>query len=227
MLNVVSWNCNQNFKTKFQLLRKNLDIYVIQESEKLDSDFFTGYSSHWTGKSNNKGLAVLTKNDSKLAEIYDDSKFKYVLPVEIGSLRLLAVWLFNHRIKDGEPYESGYFIDAFKYYKEWLIEGKETLVIGDFNNSIIWDKENKKNNWCEIVALLREIGLESAYHSVSGEPFGVETKNTYFMHKDSQKKYHIDYVFKKRNILSKIDLEEFKSFSEYSDHVPIYAYLEI
>ena len=66
MFEVVSWNCNQKFGSKYINLKQDLDIYVIQECEKKPIPNFGEYTNHWCGINPNKGLSVLTKEKSKL-----------------------------------------------------------------------------------------------------------------------------------------------------------------
>lgn len=227
MFEVVSWNCNQKFSKKYMNLKQDLDVYVIQECERASIPTFKEYTNHWCGINQNKGLSVFTKERSKLSSKYLHSKFKYALPIELKQIRILAVWFFNHRVRADEPFESGYFVDALNFYKEWLVDSKYKLIIGDFNNSAVWDSDYKKNNsWREIKDCLGNIGMNSTYHSFVKEDFGSESMNTFYLHKNNKNAYHIDYIFKDESVYSSCAIGDYEYFKKASDHVPIYGALD-
>ena len=57
----------------------------------------------------------------------------------------------------------------------WLGEGR-SIVAGDFNNSVIWDKAGGRYNFADINYLLGRLGLESAYHAHTAESPGQESQ---------------------------------------------------
>ena len=66
-MKILTWNCNQGISNDFSAIKDfDADVVIIQECEKLDKNSLEGYSSHWIGNNDRKGLAVLTKKKSEL-----------------------------------------------------------------------------------------------------------------------------------------------------------------
>ena len=74
-MRLITWNCNVNFKKKFELLHSlSPDIAIIQECEKLDLNYFPNCQYFWCGKNEDKSMAVLIFNRSaKIDSIYNDN----------------------------------------------------------------------------------------------------------------------------------------------------------
>jgi len=65
-MKILTWNCNQGIGNDFSAIKEfDADVVIIQECEKLDKNSFEGYSSHWIGTNDRKGLAVLTRAKSE------------------------------------------------------------------------------------------------------------------------------------------------------------------
>ncbi len=92
---------------------------------------------------------------------------------------------------------------------------------GDFNNSIIWDRPNNKNNFENINAQLENLGFASVYHSNTSDEFGYEKNATFFHTKNKDKKYHIDYLFLRSIEYKSLNIGKFSEWIKLSDHVPI------
>ena len=135
---------------------------------------------------------------------------------------MLAVWAYNHRaIKFGNEL-SGNTIDAINYYKDWLDNDYKACIFGgDFNNSPIWDKRNKPNNFFNINQELEKLGFKSSYHYLSKDTFGKESKPTFFHTKNQLKSYHIDYLYLKNLLAKSLDIGNYNDWIKLSDHVPM------
>ena len=94
-------------------------------------------------------------------------------------------------------------------------------MVGDFNNSIIWDKGSNKNNFYQINAKLKSLGFLSNYHELNNMKFGKESAATFFHTKKESKPYHIDYIYSKGLKPSKLKVGSYKNWIEHSDHVPL------
>ena len=222
-MKILSWNCNLKFAKKYENLESiDADILIIQECEKLKEDYFPNGKFLWTGRLENKGLGVLIKNKSaSLDPIYNPNLINF-LPIQSDEIRILGVWAYNHRAVKFGTNVSGNTIDALDYYGEWLTEGFHPCIFGgDFNNSPMWDKKNKPNNFQNINHTLNSFGFKSAYHSTTGDDFGVETQATLFHTKNESKKYHIDYLYLKSLEVKSLEIGSYEDWIEYSDHVPI------
>ncbi|MDA7856357.1 endonuclease/exonuclease/phosphatase family protein [Gammaproteobacteria bacterium] len=226
-MKIISWNCNLKFAKKFEAIEGfKPDICFIQECEDLPIDFFPGYQYFWTGRNDKKGLGILTKDKTASVNKNHNSKLINFLPVNSHGMNLLGVWAYNHRAARFGSGFNGNTIDAIGFYRSWLKESDQALVAGDFNNSVIWDKPNNRNNFVEINSELNKIGLKSAYHNLTGEVFGEEAKGTLFHTKKESKKYHIDYIYTKAPDCEKLDIGLYADWIKLSDHVPLFVNLK-
>jgi len=225
-MKVLSWNCNLAFRNNFELIRLfDSDVIVIQECEKLSPDEFEGYQAHWIGMNTSKGLAVITKSKSSFERDLFREDLIYFLPVSFGETAILGVWAFNTRASKKVLNGSGLVLDAVAHYEDWLKDHKKIVIAGDFNNAPLWDKPRSNNNFVDINLRLKEIGLESTYHTFSNETIGEESSFTHFHQKNPLKKFHIDYIYSNSKNVKSFGIGEFAKWRAYSDHVPIYAEL--
>jgi len=68
-MKIITWNCNLNFSKKFENLEAfDSDIIIIQECERLKTDFFPNHNFFWTGRIESKGLGVQFSFPKKLIE---------------------------------------------------------------------------------------------------------------------------------------------------------------
>lgn len=217
-MKIISWNCRGKFREKFPIIQKeNADIYVIQECENPDKyqELFSKFLSNyiWYGEKDSKGLGIFVKPNVKM-ELNDWPVYclRHFISVKINdSIDLLGVWASSPYIEEYYIYQT---INIDKY-------NENTLIIGDFNSNAIWDKDHGKRNHSAVVAELKRKNIVSAYHYITGEQEGQETRSTFCLYKHNDKKYHIDYCF-----LNPIHLKEFLIFDSeewlrYSDHMPI------
>ena len=117
---------------------------------------------------------------------------------------------------------SGETTRAIDYYKRWLSDTDLPCVFGgDFNNSLIWDRTNKGNNFLDINTQLESLGFVSAYQKNTDEGFGAEDTATFFQTKAKSKKYHIDYLYVRSLKVSSVGVGNYEDWIKLSDHVPI------
>ena len=225
-MKIVSWNCNLKLCEKFDLLTEiQPDIAVVQECEKLPSDYFPGANYVWVGHNTSKGLGVLSfVGKAKIHPSYNP-KFAHFMPFMSPIGNILAVWAFNHRASKAiGPEAIGEPGRAFHYYQRFLRHSEMLAVAGDFNNSIVWDKKNGRNNFSSISTSLERLGYRSSYHSYTGECLGKETSATLFHTKNEKRPFHIDYVYSPYRPLH-IDIGRPEKWLQYSDHMPLQAEL--
>jgi hypothetical protein len=222
-MRLITWNCCRGSYAKKAPLLDALraDIAVIQECAKpaCESD-----TCLWVGDNPRQGIAIQAAPPYRLRRLPElDGVPKYVVPISVvGPLEftLFAVWS-----KNNVPYryiES--VVKAVEMYRG-LIIASPTVLIGDLNSNCIWDSEHPaERNHSALVALLRNLGLASAYHSFHGEAHGCETKPTFYFLWKEDRPYHIDYCFIPESWLNKIrqvEIGEFEKWKAHSDHRPL------
>jgi exonuclease III len=188
-MRVVVWNCRQGLGRKMAVLDQlDADIVVIPEC---GSNALPDGRSVWVGRNPHKGLGVISRSNkpSIVGNGYDES-LRWFLPIQFENSRvkLFAAWAFNHR--DGLNRYST-LSEAVRRY-EGFLAGRETIIAGDMNDNVIWDKAGREG-FRETVEQLRDLGYTSAYHSFFDEAFGRETRPTY--RHSTGLGYHIDYCF--------------------------------
>ncbi len=222
-MKIVTWNCNLNFAKKYEHIESmDADVCIIQECEKLKEDYFPNSKFFWTGRIENKGLGVLVKNGSASLDPSHNSNLINFLPIRSDNLKILGVWAYNHRAKKFGDNVSGETIQAIEFYKEWLVDADLPCVFGgDFNNSVIWDRPNNKNNFQNINTQLEGLGFASAYHTNTEDDFGCEESATFYHTKQESKKYHIDYLYVRSMESICIELGKYEDWIKLSDHSPL------
>ena len=243
-MKIITWNCNGAFRKKLAEIDKlNADILVIQECE----DPATSTKSYrdwageylWVGESSKKGLGLFPKNGHNISRLEWNGNFsisciksnspslkwrteslRLFLPFSINdNINVLAVWT-----KGSESEAFGYMGQFWKYlqiHKNELSKVKQ-IIIGDFNSNKIWDKSDRWWNHTDVVNELKDIGLNSLYHHFHKEEQGFETIPTFFLHRNENKPYHIDYAFVSNEYLgSKLNVGKKNIWLSQSDHMPI------
>ena len=228
-MKIVTWNCNLNFAKKYEHIESiDADVCIIQECEKLKEDYFPNSKFFWTGRIENKGLGVLVKNGSASLGSSHNPDLINFLPIRSDNLKILGVWAYNHRAKKFGDNVSGETIQAIEFYKEWLVDVDLPCVFGgDFNNSVIWDRPNNKNNFQNINTQLEGLGFASAYHTNTEDDFGCEESATFYHTKQESKKYHIDYLYVRSMESICIELGKYEDWIKLSDHSPLIVELSI
>lgn len=226
-MRIVSWNCNGALRKKRHLLDDlRADILVVQECEN-PAQHQDAHYKHWagnylwTGDNKNKGLGVFAKSEVQLEPLdLEAGRLQLFLPCRVGEITLLAVWTKEA----GSP--------TFKYigqlYK-WLqlhkaqIAKHRAIVIGDLNSNTCWDAWDRWWNHSDVVKELADIGLHSLYHAQTGQSQGSEAKPTFFLHRNLEKPYHIDYAFLSEMLKASAQLTigATEHWLEYSDHLPL------
>jgi len=92
---------------------------------------------------------------------------------------------------------------------------------GDLNNSLIWDRPDKGNNFFDINTQLKSLGFVSAYHKSTNEDFGAEDTATFYQTKAKLKKYHIGYLYLRSLKVNSVGVGNYEDWIKLSDHVPI------
>jgi exonuclease III len=218
-------------KASFILTHKP-DILIIVECEHPDKLLYKGDTprpkdSLWFGENQHKGLAIFSYGDYrfKVLENHNDN-FKMIIPIGVtgGHLdfNLFLIWAYNPNDMDGRYITQVW--KAITYYDE-LLTKKPTMFIGDFNSNTIWDyKKHRLGSHSAVVKQLENKGIFSTYHTYHNQTQGTEQHPTFYMYRNKNKPYHIDYCFVSKELLDKVSSVEIGNFDEwikYSDHVPV------
>jgi len=231
-LRIVTWNCNGALRKKWSRLAElEADVYVVQECEdpcQTNDVAYTGWCCNhlWTGTHKNKGIGVFASGDLTLQAIpLDSGRLELFLPCVVnGDWPLLATWT-----KKANSPNFGYIGQLWKFlqvHKAFLTHPR-AMLIGDLNSNTQWDQWDRWWNHSDVVRELSELGLESCYHLYFAEAQGKETRPTFFLHRNAEKPYHIDYGFTGRQwAVRQVEVGTNSDWLADSDHLPLVFDLE-
>ncbi|MCB8746552.1 endonuclease/exonuclease/phosphatase family protein [Rhodoferax sp. U2-2l] len=231
-LRIVTWNCNGALRKKWgRLSTFKADVYVVQECEDPcqanDAAYTAWCGNHlWTGTHKNKGIGVFASSHLTLQAIpLDLGRLELFLPCIVNSdWPLLATWT-----KKANSPNFGYIGQLWKFlqvHRPFLAHPR-AMLIGDLNSNTQWDQWDRWWNHSDVVRELSELGLESCYHRHYSEVQGKETRPTFFLHRNAEKPYHIDYGFTGRQwTVRKVEVGANSDWLTESDHLPLAFDLE-
>jgi hypothetical protein len=215
------------------LIEYEADLYVIQECE--NPDFISNKKDEyklltkncvWTGNNKNKGLGVFAIDSYSINKMnwnnrYRGRELQWFLPITFDNkYKIIAVWN-HHADAEAFPY-IGQFWLYLQNNKEFFAN---SIICGDFNSNSIWDKWDRWWNHSDCVKELYELGIYSVYHHIHGVDQGAEPQKTFYLHRNPEKGYHIDYFFADskfvQNGQNRLEFGQFAFWKEFSDHVPI------
>jgi exodeoxyribonuclease III len=114
-----------------------------------------------------------------------------------------------------------------RIYQQFIKESP-TVIAGDFNDNVRWDRPTKRNNHGVDVSELTDLGLRSAYHYARAVEQGFEPEPTIYWRnrKIDGPRYHIDYCFVPEKWTKSISAVTVGLFEDWvgvrlSDHVPL------
>ena len=158
-----------------------------------------------------------------------DPSITYAIPVRVRGpeiVNVLAVWAHHGKTSYASAMQGPTQL-AVHRYRRFLREGP-SVVIGDINNHVRWDRPRKVNNHANLVSQLEALGLVSAYHHFHAVPQGGELHPTLYWRDRTEDgpTYHIDYAFMPRassHLLRSVTVGTFDAWigSGLSDHVPL------
>ncbi len=237
MLKVITWNCNMAFRKKSKFIEAyKPDILIVPECEhpdklKFDKESIQPNAIFWYGTNVNKGLGVFSFTDYKISLLkFHEAEFKLIIPLKItngeATYNIFAIWANN-------PQDHGYqyvgqIWKALNHYQN-RIKKTNTLLIGDFNSNSMWDKPRREGNHTTVVNILAEKGIESVYHKYFDQKQGIEQHPTFYLYKNKNKPYHLDYCFVSKDLmgkLKKVEVGEYEHWIKTSDHVPLIVEFE-
>lgn len=235
-MRLVTWNVGMSLARKgaaVQNLRP--DIAVLQEVSSKD---IAGFSeSCWVGNLKNKGLGAIGLNGFQIRRHAEwNPKIEFVVPIEVSGpveFLLIAVWAMHGRAvqRIEERPTRWQLLQALDAYAP-LIRSRPTVVAGDFNNAVQWDRPGKASNHSLAVEKFQDLGLVSAYHAHRGVEQGHEPEPTLYWTWNQDARYHIDYVWLPKDWLAALRAVEVGDFATWvggrlSDHVPVLVDIDI
>lgn len=229
-MKIVTWNCNGALRKKFESIEKlDADIYIIQECEdpaRAKNKNYTEWADNylWIGDTKNKGLAIFAKSNISLNKLdwsntFRDHSVKYFLPCIVNDdFQLLGVWTHMNNSPN-----FGYMGQFWKYLQTNFELFDKIIIAGDFNSNAIWDQWDRWWNHSDVVKILEGKNIKSVYHLNTGEAQGKESVPTFYLQKNEEKPYHIDYFFVSSGFhtLKDFKIEKYVNWMEFSDHVPL------
>jgi hypothetical protein len=235
-LRLVEWNVAMSLHTKAHMLAAlQPTVAILPESahpdrtgRALEAIGATPGQWQWIGSNPNKGLLAVAFGGWSLQvdERYDPG-YQWVMPLHLTGprrIRVLAVWDMNHR---GKGHDAARRLGACRasmdHYEDFLAGDSDlTLISGDFNNSVFWDKPTKGTKFSDFMDRLESRGMVSAYHFHNQCERGTEPDPTLWWTRNSEKPYHIDYTFVSRpETVEAVTMGLHADWIAHSDHSPM------
>lgn len=236
-MKLIGWNSQGAFRKKHALiLSLNPDILIVPECESGEKLKFGKLTPEpkdfiWHGDNKNKGIGIFSYSDYRFELMQEYTpEFRYIIPIKVlgpsDSFLLFAVWAMN----DKENYEARYIGQVWlviNHYSNLLAE--RTILLGDFNSNKIWDYKDRVGNHTDVVEKLQAKKIFSLYHKQHSLEHGNETTPTFYMFRNKDKQYHIDYCFASDEITKRgyeFNVGKYEDWNTLSDHVPIIAQIK-
>lgn len=237
-MKLITWNCQGAFRKKAdEIFIYRPDILVVQECEHPDKLKFSSttqilYNIYWYSDGGKKGVGIFSTTEYSLELLPEfNPTYRYILPFRVTgreqTFMLMAVWAMNNKENRAARY-IGQVWYAINHYKKLL--GNSTILIGDFNSNKIWDYKDRIGSHSDVVNYLLEMEIHSVYHKHFKVEQGKENHPTFFLHRNKDKPYHIDYCFSSKDFLYRmknIEIGKYEDWIKYSDHTPLIINFEL
>lgn len=220
-LRITTWNCARKRRADIlpAVAALRSDFALLQEIARPD---VTTPQELWIGTNPRQGVSVLscTGFALRLAKDYDEN-LQFGLPVEVigpHPFQLLSIWAMK-----GDVHYVPNLVSILEHYRSF-IERAPTVVAGDFNANPGFDAVHPEFLFRTITAKLDEYGLVSAYHTITGESHGHETRPTLYHTYNEKKAFHIDYLCCPKAwmpSLGKVEVGGYADYAKLSDHRPM------
>lgn len=232
-MKLITWNCQGAFRKKAEMILVECpDILVVQECEDPKKLIFNKTVREpndflWFGDNKHKGLGVFSYSDYKfkLLDLEYNSDIKFIAPISVTGgevdFTLFAIWANNRHDPNGQYIEQVW--KAVNHY-EHLLNDRPVILIGDFNSNKIWDKKHRIGKHSTVVENLEVKYIYSVYHRILKQEQGKENHPTFFLQRNKEKPYHIDYCFTSRDLYEKIkniSVGTYEKWISHSDHTPL------
>jgi len=237
-MKLITWNCQGAFRKKADtILEHRPDILVVQECEHPDKLVFSSTTPRpndllWFGENRHKGLGIFSYSSFRF-QLLDqhNADLKIISPISISGgpldFTLFAIWAHNPGDPDGQYIEQVW--KAIHHYDQ-ILNTQSCILIGDFNSNTIWDRPRRIGNHSTVVARLAEKNIHSVYHKQLGQEQGKEKHHTFFLYKNKEKPYHLDYCFTSADLYDKVknvEIGTYENWIRHSDHSPLIINFEL
>jgi exodeoxyribonuclease III len=235
-MKLVVWNCNMAFRNKADKLKQyRPDILIIPECESIDKlgvkiNSINPENMLWFGANPNKGLGIFSSSGYKLLlQPWYNPEFKLIIPLSVSKgdveFTLFAIWANNTNDKQNQYIEQVW--KSINYYASYL-KKSSVILAGDFNSNSIWDKIHPRGNHSDVVDFLGAHGIHSVYHKHFKLAHGKEIHPTFYLSRQKNKPYHIDYCFASSGLNNITDLSvgKYNEWVQFSDHMPLFVHFE-
>jgi len=244
---IVTWNCNGALRKKLEYIDSiGADVLIIQECEDpaKSTSIYREWAGNylWVGISKNKGIGVFPKKEHVVSKLFWDKTFRILginsdskfLSWSTKDLQLFIPFTINNKYTVLGVWTKNVKGDQFDYIGQFWkflqihsndLTGDNIILLGDFNSNSVWDKYGRWWNHTDVVNDLANMGIKSLYHSQYQEAQGQETIPTFYLYRNKNKPYHIDYVFLSKHLIqkSKLSIGSFDKWIRESDHMPLSA----
>jgi exonuclease III len=253
-MKLLTWNCNGALRKKFETLQHfQAELIIIQECEnpaKTKDQVYRAWANNslWVGDNPRKGLGIFASANIKLEPLdWKPRGLKYFIPCRVNDqFNLLGTWCYGGNLLKDYKYigqlwkylqlhkkklgtSNAEFVSSQTMNKhESRSVGTQTannsIIAGDFNSNVFWDKPRRNWNHSDVVRELNEIGIDSLYHTFYKEDQGQETIPTFIFQKNVSKPYHIDYIFASTELIQNIksvSVGQPERWLKMSDHMPV------
>ena len=231
-MRLITWNCQGGFRKKAELILEHRpDILVVQECENPDKYVFSPTtrlpdSHYWYGDYVHKGICIFSFSNYKFELLPEfNPEFRYILPFRVTghgqTFTIFAIWAMSNKVNYEARYIGQVWL-AINHYSNLL--GSRTILVGDFNSNKIWDYKARVGDHSDVVNKLADNNIHSIYHRHFGIEQGKEKHPTFFLQRNINKSYHIDYCFASADILDKVqnvEIGTYDNWKAHSDHSPL------
>ena len=216
-MRVTSWNCSRgaDVSRRLSLLAPlRSDLITLQECRRPAID---SASVIWRGTDPRQGVAVVSTEVALPMEFVETpSLHPTVVPVLVQAPQpfvFVGVWTYP-------PYNAV----AWAAMTACVVaaDGLPVVAAGDFNSSP--GVQGQQRDSQRFLQRMRdELGLVSAYHHLSGEFPGAETRASYYHQWNESAPFHLDYCFVPEEWVDRLTEVEVGSFAAWpqSDHRPL------
>jgi endonuclease/exonuclease/phosphatase family metal-dependent hydrolase len=236
VLRLITWNCRiGGFRYKSEYVAAlRPDVLAVQEVEPLERVGKFGGEAQPTYRDRvhdprypKRAIGVFSYTGLNIHAVDMDAPLyafrRYVASQRGLEFNIVATWTSATKVRQ-TSYRQAH--EGVERHGDW-IHGRPTIVMGDLNDNASF----RGTRWTDFVALLQPFGLVSAYHAFHNEPFGEESRATYYHRGDAGSRWHIDYCFiPEAWVQHLIDVRVGAFTPEWkkvSDHVPLIVDLQI